>query len=101
MRRQLSIRNLTPWQIFIRSAVICALTGSVLASLSLKKIERYPLSAAPSQFNGQKSYDYMTKLAKGYPNRLPWHANRKHAAVWIKDQLRSMGYVPKGMPFSS
>ena len=42
----------------------------------------------------------MAKLSKGFPNRTTWSDSRKRAALWLKNELRGMGYSPQGMPFS-
>src|SRR4051812_39351305 len=80
--------------------MICALTGAALFGVTLDKIERYPLSSAPLKFDGTRAHTYMSELAKGFPGRVTYAEPRRKAAVWLKEQLRGLGYEPKGMSFS-
>jgi hypothetical protein len=84
----------------LRAVLICGLAGAILLGLSLRRIEPLPLSSAPLRFESQRAYDYMVHLAKTFPYRTTWSEPRKLAGVWLKDELRSMGYEPKGMFFS-
>ncbi|MEK7691946.1 MAG: M28 family peptidase, partial [Bdellovibrionota bacterium] len=87
-------------RLLVRSLLACLVLGTLIFGLSLRKIERIPLSAKPIAFDGDKSWTYMRDLAKGFPYRLPWHENRRKAGLWIKDQFRAMGYQPQGQTFS-
>ncbi len=42
----------------------------------------------------------MFSLSKKFPNRVTWGENRKGAAIWLKNELRSLGYTPQTLPFS-
>jgi flagellar biogenesis protein FliO len=74
--------------------------GALLFGLSLRKIDRLPLSPAPLQFSGQRAWESMRDLAKGFPNRVTWDDSRRKAATWLKNQFKQMGYTPRGMQFS-
>ncbi|MGE4108015.1 MAG: M28 family metallopeptidase [Bacteriovoracia bacterium] len=97
LRKQLKY---TPWEIFVRSSLVCMLISLVFAGVALRKIEQLPLDGRPLEFNGDRAFEQMKTLAKRFPHRLPWHENRRHAARWLKEQLRGMGYAHKDMFFS-
>jgi flagellar biogenesis protein FliO len=80
--------------------MICALCGAALLGLSLEKIERLPLSSAPLKFDGTHAQTYLNGLAKGFPDRVTYSDQRRKATAWLKEQLRALGYQPKGMLFS-
>lgn len=84
-----------------RMGLVCALIGATLAGLSLRRIERLPLSGAPLKFEASRAYGQMKTLAETYPHRLPWHENRGKAREWIKSELRKSGYTPQEMVFSA
>lgn len=98
--RRIAVKPLTPWTIFIRSSLICALAAVLLFGLSLKKIEHLPLDGTPLKFEAARAHQWMTQLAKGFPNRTPWSDSRRKAALWLKDEFRKLGYTPRGMLFS-
>ncbi|MCM2323348.1 MAG: M28 family peptidase [Oligoflexia bacterium] len=87
-------------QILIRSALVCGLLGALLFGLSLQRIPRLPVDGSPPRFEAARAHSYMSRLAKDFPNRMTWTAERKHAAEWIKAEFRKLGYEPQGMPFS-
>jgi len=91
---------ITPWKLLIRSTLICGLTGTVLFGLALKRIEPLPLSAAPLKFEAKSAHQYMSKLAKGFENRVTWSESRRKAAQWLKDEFKKLGYSPRGLQFS-
>lgn len=91
---------ISSWKVFVRSSLVCGLAAAVLFGLSLKKIERLPLSGAPLQFQAQNAHSYMTRLSKGFPNRTTWSDNRRKAALWLKDEFKKLGYTAQGMLFS-
>lgn len=91
---------MTPWNVFVRSALICFLAAVVIFGLALRKIERRPLDNRPFQFKAESAHSYMTRLAKGFPNRTPWSESRKRAALWLKQEFSQLGYQPRGMNFT-
>lgn len=91
---------MNPKQILIRSGIASILLGTVFFGLSLKRIDRTPLSGHALGFNAQSAHQMMATLSKEYPYRLPWHANKKKAADWIRQSLKSWGYTPRSMMFS-
>lgn len=95
-----SFRNLTPWDIYVRSCLICGLLAATIFGLSLQKTPHLPLSSGKLEFNAQQSYDYTKTLSKEYPFRLPWHENRLKAGDWLIHEFKRLGYDPKEMPFS-
>ena len=97
---KLALPSLTPWSVFIRSALICFLAAVVLFGLALRKIDRLPIDGSPFKFNAASAHAYMAKLARGFPNRTPWSETRKQAALWLKDEFRKLGYTPRGMNFT-
>ncbi len=94
------VRNYTPWELFIRSAFGCGLLAIALFGLGFHKIERYPLNQKPIEFQASRAHSDMRTLSKEFPNRTPWSEPRKKAALWLKDQFKSMGYEPQGQTFS-
>ncbi len=92
--------NLTPWGVFVRSSLICGLLGAILLGLGHKKIEPLPLNHQEPLFNSRSSFDYMSRLSKGFPNRVTWGKQRVAAGAWIKSELTKMGYTPKSLEFS-
>jgi flagellar biogenesis protein FliO len=91
---------MTPWKIFLRTSLLCSIVGVVLFGLSLRRIESFPLSNAPLQFDAKKAHYYMHYLSKNFKNRVTWSDSRKKAASWIKRELAQMGYIPLGLRFS-
>ncbi|MCC7440641.1 MAG: M28 family peptidase [Bdellovibrionales bacterium] len=90
-----------PLRVLVRAATVCAVAGLVLLALSLRRIERLPTDGTPLKFEAARAHAIMRTLAKEYPYRLPWHANRVKAGDWIASQFRSWGYQPKEMIFST
>jgi hypothetical protein len=89
----------TPWNIFLRSALICALAGAVLFGLSLRRIDRLPLDFTPPVFDGNRAHQIMTRLSKDFPNRVTWSDSRRRATKWLKEGFAALGYQPRGMLF--
>lgn len=94
------IAALSPRQLFIRSVFACLTLAIALFALGFHKIERTPISQKPLEFNAERAHADMTTLSKKFPNRMPWTESRKQAALWLKEQFRSMGYEPQGQTFS-
>src|SRR4051812_33260249 len=94
IRNRLS--TVSPWNVFVRAALACSLAGCALFGLSLKRIEPLPLSAAPLQFDAKQAQTWSNQLSKQFPNRVTWGEPRKKAAIWLKDELRKLGYAPQG-----
>ena len=90
----------TPWRTFMGSCLVCFLLAIVLFGFSHQRIEPLPINEDPLLFNGKKSYQFMFDLAKKFPNRVTWSANKSRAGHWIKEQLLGMGYQPKTLYFS-
>jgi hypothetical protein len=99
-RASLKLKSYTPAQWFLRSAFGCATLAITLFALGFHKIERYPISQQPIEFNAERAHRDMTTLSKTFPNRTPWSDSRKKAAIWLKQQFRAMGYEPQGQTFS-
>jgi flagellar biogenesis protein FliO len=76
------------------------LLGAAFFGLALHKIEPLPLSGAPFRFEEKRAFDWMSGLAKGFPDRLPWNENHAKASHWLQDEFRKLGYEPKVMGFS-
>lgn len=89
-----------PGRVLKRSALLCAVIGVVLFGVSLQKIEVPVLDQTPTQFSGQRAFDYMKDLSKGFPYRVTWSDQRKKAGDWIKSEFRKMGYTPQSQYFS-
>lgn len=100
MRGRVGIPILTPWQVLIRSILICGLLWVLVFGLSLRKIEHLPLSGVPLQFNSERAYSSMWQLSKQFPGRTTWSDSRRKAAAWLKSEFAQMGYAPKSMLFS-
>ncbi len=94
------LSSLTPFQVFVRSALICTLLVAIIFGLTLKRIQPLPLNQNDLKFDTQKSFSYMKTLAKGFPDRVTWSENRVKAGHWIKSELQKMGYQPKSLPFT-
>lgn len=80
--------------------MVCGVLGLVVFGLSLSRIEPLPVSRAENHFSEKAADAWMRKLAKGFPGRVSWSDSRRRAAVWLKDELRKMGYIPHSMMFS-
>ncbi len=89
-----------PWRVFVRTSLIVFLISVVLVSVSLKRIERLPLSGADLHFEAARAHQTMTTLAKKFPYRLPWHQNRIAAGDYLFTELKKLGLHPKEMMFS-
>lgn len=87
-------------KLFIRTTLLCGILIVLIFGLSLKNIERIPLSIRPLQFNAQNAHHWMTRLSKDFPYRFTYAEPRKKAALWIKNEFAKMGYTPEGMQFS-
>ncbi len=87
-------------KLFIRTTILSGILIILIFGLSLKNIERIPLSLKPLQFNSQNAHQWMTKLSKDFPYRFTYAEPRKKAAEWIKSEFKKMGYNPQGMQFS-
>jgi hypothetical protein len=88
-------------KVLFRTGLVCVLIAATLAGLSLRRIERLPLTSAPLQFEASRAYKQMKTLAQSFPYRLPWHENRGKAREWIKSELKRSGYTPQEMVFSA
>jgi flagellar biogenesis protein FliO len=91
---------ITPWTVFIRTSLVCGLLMAIVFGLAHKRIEPLPLDHSPLKFDANHSFDYMRQLSKKFPNRVTWGENRIKAGRWIKEELKKLGYQPKGQPFS-
>lgn len=100
VRKKLLFRDLSPWNVLVRSALICSLLAAVVFSISLHRIEPLPLSQDPLLFNSQNAYNKMRYLSKRFPNRVTWGENRIKAGAWLKSELQSLGYTPHSLRFS-
>lgn len=89
-----------PWKTFVRATLLCLLFGVILFGISLKRIERLPLSRAPLKFQEQKAHASMWTLSKQFPGRMTWTDSRRRAADWLRTEFRKLGYEPKTMTFS-
>ncbi len=88
------------WKIFARTAWVCAIIGALVFGLALKKIEPLPLSLKPLHFEAPRAYEWMRRLSKDFPDRVTWSDSRKRAAVWLRGELKKLGYEPQGAQFS-
>lgn len=90
----------SPWTLFIRTALICFVLACVLFGISLERIERFPISAKPLEFEGSRAFQVMKTLSEDFPYRLPWNENKQRAADWLMGEFKKRGYSPKEMVFS-
>lgn len=93
-------KELTSFQVLLQSAGVSVGLIALVFVGAIKKIEPLPINSSPLHFDAQRSFQYMTELSKKFPNRVTWSSSRKKAALWLKEQLREMGYSPQGMNFT-
>jgi len=55
--------------------------------------------SGPLEFKASNAFDKTRILSKSFPDRFTWSTPRKNAALWLKEELRKLGYVPHSQLF--
>ena len=100
MKNKVHAVPLTPWTVFLRSSLVCGLLAVIVLGVGHKKIEPTPLNHVKPLFDGDRAFHSMVQLSKKFPDRVTWGPKRVEAGEWIKAELQSYGYHPKGLEFS-